>query len=91
MSNDLHFIESENSLVNICCKQVSLWDTSRVAVLLMKTSVICHDCNIQVWEYWDLKPQQNQGFYISADHGVLEGRRNRVYSTQGARFWRPSL
>ena len=48
MSNDLHFIESENSLVNICCKQVSLWDTSRVAVLLMKTSVICHDCNIQV-------------------------------------------
>ena len=24
------------------------------------------------------------------DHGDLEGTRNRVYSTQGARFWCPS-
>ena len=39
MSKDPHFIENENSLVK-CCKQVSLWDTSRVAALLMKTSVI---------------------------------------------------
>ena len=39
MSKDPHFIENENSLVK-CCKQVSLWDTSRVAALLIKTSVI---------------------------------------------------
>lgn len=90
MSKDPRFIENQNSRVNICCKQVSLWDTSRVAALLMKTSVICYDCNIQVRRYWDLKPEQNQGFYISTDHGDLERRRNRVYSTQGSRFWCPS-
>ena len=39
MSKDPHFIENENRLVK-CCKQVSLWDTSRVPALLIKTSVI---------------------------------------------------
>ena len=27
---------------------------------------------------------------VQTMHGDLEGRRNRVYSTQGARFWHPS-
>ena len=39
MSKDPHFIKNENSLENICYKQVSQWDTSSVAALLMKTSV----------------------------------------------------
>ena len=84
MSKDPHFIENENSLVK-CCKQVSLWDTSRVAALLMKTSVIIF-VMIATFKSEDtgILNRSKIKASISTDHGDLEGRRNRVYSTQGA-------